>query len=85
MPGQIHLERSYGNRAALDFVKIGPDPGILSRPCRTDPINRPAVRIDRLDDRFRFVSKAQPSFDDSRQFRVRAVRDIDVEDEVGRQ
>ena len=85
MVRQVDLQRGHGNVTVAQGVEIGSLACILFSAGRTNPVDRVATRVCRLENRFRLVTmtKARPAKSpDSLPWQV---WHIDVEDGIRRQ
>src|SRR5210317_710790 len=85
MPSQVNLERSNGGCTLLDRIKIGALAGILTLACRSNPVDRAAIRVFILEDLLGFVPEPESRRPDAGQVVIGSIRYIDVEDRIGRQ
>ena len=79
------MQRRHGNPILPNRMKICPRSGIRFGARRTYPVNRIAMWIGRFDHRFGLVAVAETRRLKPGQLFVRNVRDIHVQDGIGRQ
>src|SRR5690606_7292106 len=83
--GQVHVDRRDRDMAAAHRVEVGARPGVLFGARGTDPPPGAPAGIVLLYARLCTVAVAQARHFETAHLRPRDVRDVDVEDGVGRE